>query len=173
MKAISTLLFGGALALGAAGAAMAQDPPAQPQPQSQAGAAQEPGPPGWLGRLGGPGRRARGPNWRQEMLARHAAQPAGKSLNEELARLTRDFQLTPAQVEKVRPILQDHNDRIQVMLDTAPPSLTFEAFNEQVHAISRETHDRINALLTPDQIQLMQAMIQRLDNGQEHRHAPS
>jgi hypothetical protein len=169
MKAISTLLFSGALALGAAGAAMAQDQPEQPQ----AGAVQQPAPPGGPGRLGGPGRRARGPNWRQEMLARHAAQPADQSLNEELARLTRDFQLTPAQVEKVRPILRDHNDRIQGLLDTAPPSLTFEAFQAQVHTISQETHDQINALLTPDQTQLMQAMVQRLDNRQENRHAPN
>jgi hypothetical protein len=154
MKAISTLLFSGALALGAVGAAMAQDQPRQPQPQADA--AQRP---------------ARGPNWRQEMLARHAAQPADQSLNEELARLTRDFQLTPAQVEKVRPILKAHNDRIQEILDTAPPTLTFEAFQAQVHAVSQEAHNRINALLTPDQAQLMQAMVRRLANGQEHRHA--
>ena len=41
-----------------------------------------------------------------------------------------------------------------------------------VHAISQENHDAVNAILTPHQLELMKAMVGRLDNGKEDRHAP-
>jgi hypothetical protein len=75
--------------------------------------------------------------------------------------------------EKVRQLSKDHNDRIQKILDTAPPTLTYEAFSAQVHAISQENHDAVNAILTPYQLELMKAMVSRLDNGKEDRRAPS
>jgi hypothetical protein len=41
-----------------------------------------------------------------------------------------------------------------------------------VHAISQDYHDAVNAILTPHQLELMKAMVGRLDNGREDRHAP-
>jgi hypothetical protein len=41
-----------------------------------------------------------------------------------------------------------------------------------VHAISQEYHDSVNAILTPHQLELMTAMVARLDSGKEKRHAP-
>jgi hypothetical protein len=61
---------------------------------------------------------------------------------------------------------------IQKILDTAPPTLTYEAFTAQVHAISQEYHHAVNAILTSHQLELMKAMVGRLDNGKEDRHAP-
>jgi len=63
------------------------------------------------------------------------------------------------------------NQRIQTILDTAPPALTYEAFQTQVHAISQEYHDSVNAILTPHQTALMKSMLGRLDSGQEARRA--
>ena len=74
--------------------------------------------------------------------------------------------------EKVQQQSKEHNDPIQKILDTAPPTLTYEAFAEQVRAISQENHDAVNAILTPHQLELMKAMVGRLDNGKEDRHAP-
>jgi hypothetical protein len=62
--------------------------------------------------------------------------------------------------------------RIQEILDTAPPTLTYEAFTAQVHVISQENHDAVNAILTPHQLELMKAMVGRLNSGNEDRHAP-
>jgi len=33
-------------------------------------------------------------------------------------------------------------------------------------------HDAVNAILTPHELELMKAMVSRLDNGKEDRHAP-
>jgi hypothetical protein len=41
-----------------------------------------------------------------------------------------------------------------------------------VHAISQENHDAVNLILTPHQLQLMKAMVARLDSGKEDRHVP-
>jgi hypothetical protein len=51
-----------------------------------------------------------------------------------------------------------HHDRILAILTTAPSSLTHDEFMAQVHAISAQTHDQINALLTPKQLELVKAL---------------
>jgi hypothetical protein len=33
-------------------------------------------------------------------------------------------------------------------------------------------HDAVNAILTPHELELMKAMVRRLDCGREKRHAP-
>jgi membrane-bound lytic murein transglycosylase len=108
-------------------------------------------------------------DWRERMQKNHNA---ARSIEQQVDRLTKDLELTPEQQEKVRQLSKEHNDKIQKILDTAPPTLTYEAFNAQVHAISRENHDANNAILTPHQLELMKAMVDRLDNGKEDRHAP-
>jgi hypothetical protein len=102
---------------------------------------------GPLDRGGGPA----GPGWRQAMIARGAA----VSVDEALANLKRNLDLTPDQVAKVRPILQVHHDRIRNVLEMGPAVLTHEEFMAQVHAISTETHDQVNALLTDRQRELV------------------
>jgi Spy/CpxP family protein refolding chaperone len=150
MRSISRLLFGGVAVLGAAGCAMAQEKATTTQAQQAhplQGAA----------------------DWRERMQKNHSAD---QSIEQQVRRLTKDLDLTPEQQEKVRQLSKEHNDRIQKILDTAPPTLTHEAFTTQVHAISQETHDTVNAILTPHQLELMKAMVSRLDNGKEDRHAP-
>jgi hypothetical protein len=105
-------------------------------------------------------------DWRQRMQQNHNAE---QSIDQQVRRLTKDLELTPEQQTKVRELSKDHNAKIQKILDTAPPTLTRQAFMAQVHAISGEYHDAVNAILTPHQLELMKAMLGRLDNGQEHR----
>jgi Spy/CpxP family protein refolding chaperone len=145
-------LFGGLAVLGTAGSAMAQEAPPPPQAEAQQahplqGAA----------------------DWRERMQKNHNAT---QSIEQQVARLTKDLELTPEQQEKVRQLSWKHNARIQKILDTAPPTLTREAFTAQVHAISRDYHDAVNAILTPHQLDLMKAMVGRLDGGREDRRAP-
>jgi hypothetical protein len=109
------------------------------------------------------------PAWRERMQKNHNAD---SSIAQQLRRLTKDLNLTPAQQTKVRQLSQWHNDRIQMILDTAPPSLTYQAFQTQVHDISRQYHDSVNAILAPHQLELMKGMVGRLDTGTERRRAP-
>jgi hypothetical protein len=95
------------------------------------------------------------PDWRQQMIARGSSTV---SVDQALANLTRNLSLTPEQVAGIGPILQQHHDRILNILKSAPASLTRDEFMAQVHRISAETHDRINALLTPKQLELVKQL---------------
>ena len=152
MRPVSMLFFGGMVAFGLVRCARTQEDAAPPQeetqqPDSLRGAA----------------------DWRVRMQKNHNAD---SSTEQQVRRLTRDLGLTPAQQDKVRQLSRDHNDRIQRILDTAPATLTYPDFQTQVHAISQQFHDSVNAMLTPHQLELMKAMVGRLDSGTEARHAP-
>jgi hypothetical protein len=108
-------------------------------------------------------------DWRARMQRN---QNADSSIEQQVRRLTEDLNLTPQQQVKVRQLSHVHHDRIQQILDTAPPSLTRESFTAQVHVISQQYHDSVNAILTPHQLDLMRAMVGRTGNGQEARRPP-
>ncbi|MEA2705947.1 MAG: hypothetical protein QOH22_735 [Gemmatimonadaceae bacterium] len=152
MRSRSTLLFGGVAALTSIGCTKAQDKAPPPQGETQQANA-----------LQGAS------DWRQRMQSGHNAD---SSTEQQVRRLTADLGLTPTQQSKVRQLSRVHNERIQQILDTSPPALTYEDFQTQVHAISQNFHDSVNAILTPRQLALMKAMVGRLDNGTEARHAP-
>jgi hypothetical protein len=104
------------------------------------------------------------PSAHQEGQNAHTAQ----SIDEELARLTRDLELTAEQQQQVRFLLQEHHDKIQLLLDHNP-NVSRETLAPQIHAISDETHHEIHALLTDHQKELEKAMQLREHNGEEHR----
>ena len=76
-----------------------------------------------------------------------------RSIDQELDHLTKDLELTPNQRKQVRPLLEQHHDRIQALLDKNP-NLSRQDLGPQIHAISDETHHQIEALLTEHQKQL-------------------
>jgi hypothetical protein len=153
MRSISRLFFGVVALLGAAGCAKAQEKAPPPQTQAQQADA-----------------RQAVADWRERMQKHHSAD---RSIEQQVHRLTKDLDLAPEQQEKVRQLSKKRNDTIQKILDTAPPTLiTQEAFTAQVLALSHEYHDAVNAILTPHQLELMKAIVGRLDNGKEDRHAP-
>jgi periplasmic protein CpxP/Spy len=105
------------------------------------------------------------PSARQQLQNIHTPQ----SIDEELARLTKDLELTSEQQRQVKPLLQQHHDKIQALLDKNP-NASRQELGPQIHAISDETHRRIHALLTDHQKDLEKAMQQREHNGKENRH---
>lgn len=107
---------------------------------------------------------AQQPSASQQLQHIHTPQ----SIDEELARLTKDMELTPQQQQEVRPLLTQHHDKIQALLDKNPTASRQE-LGPQIHAISAETHREIHALLTDHQKELEKAMQQREDNGRENR----
>ena len=106
------------------------------------------------------------PSARQQLQHIHTPQ----SIDQELARLTKDLELTPEQKQQVRPLLEEHHDRIQTLLDKNPEASRQE-LAPQIHAISDETHRKIHALLTDHQKRLEKAMQQREHNGEENRRS--
>ena len=96
------------------------------------------------------------PSARQEL--QHIYTP--QSIDQELARLTKDLELTREQRQYVRPLLAEHHDKIQALLDKNPTASRQE-LGPQIHAISGETHRKIHALLSDHQRGLEKAMRQR------------
>ena len=108
------------------------------------------------------------PSAREQLQHIHTPQ----SIDQELARLTKDLELTPDQQQQECPLLQEHHDKIQAVLDKNPKASRQE-LGPQIHAISDETHREIHALLTDHQKELEKAMQQREHNGQDNsRSAP-
>jgi hypothetical protein len=91
-----------------------------------------------------------------------------RSIDEELDRLTKDLELTSKQQKEIKPLLQEHHDKIQALLDNNP-NASRQALGPQIHAISDQTHHEIDALLTDHQRQLAKAMVDREQNGEENR----
>jgi len=99
---------------------------------------------------------AQQPSAREQLQHIHTPQ----SIDQELAHLTKDLQLTPEQQKQVRPLLQEHHDKIQALLDKNPAT-SRQQLGPQIHAISDETHHQIHALLTDHQKELESAMQHR------------
>ena len=106
------------------------------------------------------------PSTRRQLQHIHTPQ----SIDQELARLTKDLELTPDQQQQVRPLLEEHHDKIQALLDKNP-KVSRQELAPQIHAISDETHRQIHALLTDHQKELEKAMQQREHNGEENRRS--
>jgi protein CpxP len=109
---------------------------------------------------------AQQPSAREQLQHFHTPQ----SIDQKLAQLTKDLELTPEQQEKVRPLLEKHHDKIQALLDKNP-TVSRQALGPQIHAISDETHRKIHALLTDHQQELEKAMQQHEHNGEENRRS--
>jgi hypothetical protein len=106
------------------------------------------------------------PSARRQLQQIHTPQ----SIDQELARLTKDLELTPEQQQQVRPLLNEHHDKIQALLDKNP-NASRQKLGPQIHAISDETHREIHALLTDHQKELEKAMQQREHHGGENRRS--
>src|ERR1700733_8102321 len=103
---------------------------------------------------------------RQELQAIHTP----RSIDQELDHLTKDLELTRAQQKRVRPLLEEHHNNIQALLDKNPTA-SRQALGPQIHAISEETHREIHALLNEHQQERERAMQQREHHGEESRAA--
>jgi len=91
-----------------------------------------------------------------------------QSIDEVLVRLTKDLELTPQQQQQVRPLLDEHHNRIQALFDKNP-NASRQELGPQIHSISDETHREIHALLSDHQKQLEKAMQQREHRDEESR----
>jgi hypothetical protein len=107
----------------------------------------------------------RQPSAREQLQQVHTPQ----SIDQELDRLTEDLELTLEQQHQVRPLLEEHHDKIQALLDKNP-NVSRQELGPQIHAISDQTHNEIHALLNDHQKELEKAMQQREHDGKENGH---
>lgn len=108
---------------------------------------------------------AQQPSAREQLQNIHAP----RSIDQELARLTKDLELTPEQQQKVWPLLREHHDKIQALLDRNPKA-SRQQLAPRIHAISDQTHGEIHALLTDHQKELEKAMVQSEQRGSADQH---
>ena len=106
------------------------------------------------------------PSARQQLQHIHAP----RSIDQELVRLTKDLELTPEQQQQVKPLLEEHHNRIQALIDKNP-NASRQELGPQIHAISEATHREIHALLSDHQKELEKAMQQREHEGRENRRS--
>lgn len=81
-------------------------------------------------------------------------------VDSELAHLTKELDLTPAQQSQIRPILVEHQQKESALHQDQ--SLSAEELRTRAHAISDATHKQIESFLTDEQKQKVKAMQQRM-----------
>src|SRR5205814_2930583 len=84
-----------------------------------------------------------------------------RTVQQELDHLTKDLELTPTQQKNIKPLLEEHHEKIQALREQNP-TLSWQDLAPQIHAISAQTHHEIEALLTKRQKQLANAMQKRM-----------
>jgi hypothetical protein len=70
-----------------------------------------------------------------------------RPIDQQLDRLTKNLELTPKQRKQVRPLLEEHHDKIQALFDKSP-GVSRQDLGPLIHAINEETHHQIDALLS-------------------------
>jgi periplasmic protein CpxP/Spy len=89
-------------------------------------------------------------------------------IDQKPARLTKDLELTPEQQCQVKPLLQEHHDKIQALFDKNP-NASLQELNPQIHAVSDNTHRQIHALLSDYQKELVKTMQQGEHKDEESK----
>jgi hypothetical protein len=89
------------------------------------------------------------PDWRQQMIDHD---PGGAVVDHVLAHLTDRLELTEAQTQKTRPLLERQHERILSLLLNGPTSLSRGQFMTQRKRIKVDTRRQLDALLTPEQL---------------------
>ena len=81
--------------------------------------------------------------------ARGAVKRGQMDAGERLERMSRHLNLTDEQKAKIKPILEDEDQRLKALRDDG--SLTRDQQREKLRSIRQETHEKIRPLLTPEQ----------------------
>ncbi len=101
---------------------------------------------------------------KMEGLGQSAPQPPPPmTMDQRMARLTQVLNLTAAQQQKIRPVLEDAQVKMQALAaDNATPIADRQA---KAETIRESVRTQIDAVLTPEQKQRVQAMTQHGPGG--------
>jgi len=90
----------------------------------------------------------RTPDWRQQMIDHD---PGGAIVDRMVARWTDKLDLTAAQSERLRPLIEQQHKRILSLLLSGPATLTRDEFVKKRQEIRDQTLQQLAAILSPDQ----------------------
>jgi periplasmic protein CpxP/Spy len=94
--------------------------------------------------------------------------PGRQSVTERLESMSKALNLTPEQKEKIRPLLEEQDKQMSKLRSNT--SLTPEQKRDKGMAMHKEIHDKIVAILTPEQKEGMDRMRQQ---HEAHQNEPS
>ena len=94
----------------------------------------------------------------------HQFHPGERGGENPLERLSKALDLTEDQKAKIKPIIEERRQKMQALRDDT--SLSKEQRMEQVKEIFKSSNEQIKALLTPDQQQKFEQLMQEM---REHR----
>ncbi len=90
--------------------------------------------------------------------------------DQELQHLTRQLDLTTDQQAQIKPLLVDHQQKLQALFQDQ--SLSRDDRRAKARAIGEEMHTKMGAILTDEQKQKLEAMMQRMHHGGGDNGAP-
>ena len=93
------------------------------------------------------------PNWRREAIDTF---PGGAKVDHMVARLSDRLELSHAQARQFHALLDREREQTLALLVAGPPNLTRDQFVSQHERIWESTRAKLDALLTPDQLEIAQ-----------------
>jgi hypothetical protein len=111
-----------------------------------------------------------GPNWRQQMLDGY---PGGLKVEHAVARMSERLDLNAEQAGRAREILQRQHDRMLALLVAGPSSMTRSQFVLQEKQAWTQTCAQLDAMLTPEQLELAHELGPSADVGGPRYLAPA
>ena len=88
------------------------------------------------------------------------------SVEERMARLSKELDLSQDQKEKIRPLIEEQAKQMHELRENT--DLTPDQRREKAGALMKETHDKIAAVLNPEQKERLK---QHMEQMREHRAA--
>jgi Spy/CpxP family protein refolding chaperone len=96
------------------------------------------------------------------------AEPSHPSSEERLAHMQKALQLTDAQAQKVKPILEASEQQRKALAEKYKIS-EYKAFREEMGKVREQTHAKLAGVLTPQQVQAMEAQREHRKHRRFHR----
>jgi histidinol dehydrogenase len=98
------------------------------------------------------------------------AQPAKSDSEQRLVYMQKSLQLTDAQVQKVKPILDNSKEQRQAVVEKYKPQ--FQAFHNDMKNVQDQTHAQLAGVLTPQQMQALDAQREAHKHFRGRGHGP-
>jgi|SRR6516162_1713114 Spy/CpxP family protein refolding chaperone len=99
--------------------------------------------------------------------------PGRESVEQRVERLSKELDLTQEQREKIRPVLEEQMKQMRALREDS--SLTQEQRREKAMAAMKETHEKVEAILNPEQREKLKQHMQQMrdQRSAEHKEAPA
>lgn len=99
--------------------------------------------------------------------------PGRESVEQRMERLSKELDLTQEQREKIRPLIEEQVKQMRALREDN--SLTQEQRREKAMGVMKETHGKIDAVLSPEQREKLKQHMQQMRErrGAEHKEPPA